>query len=277
MLCKVRQGCVAECWLPCRQRCRLSRIMFTMWQQRLTADAKFRKSAKVVGDVMGNYHPHGDSSIYEALVRQAQPWVMRAPLVEGSGNFGSIDGDPPAAMRYTECRLQRIADELLSEIGQQTVHFRPSYDGTKSEPVVLPSRIPNTLLSGSTGIAVGMATNIPPHNLGELCKACIKLLDDPELQDYQLVANDAVQGPDFPTGGQILNSKDELREIYKTGQGPIRIRATTKKRHGLTRGSNPHHRFGALLRQQKCPRRANRTNHPQQKNAAPRRCARRLR
>ena len=205
------------------------RIMFTMWQQRLTADAKFRKSAKVVGDVMGNYHPHGDSSIYEALVRQAQPWVMRAPLVEGSGNFGSIDGDPPAAMRYTECRLQRIADELLSEIGQQTVHFRPSYDGTKSEPVVLPSRIPNTLLSGSTGIAVGMATNIPPHNLGELCKACIKLLDDPELQDYQLVANDAVQGPDFPTGGQILNSKDELREIYKTGQGPIRIRATTKK------------------------------------------------
>ncbi len=204
------------------------RILYTMWQSRLTTDAKFRKSAKVVGDVMGNLHPHGDSSIYEALVRMAQDWMMRVKLIEGSGNFGSIDNDPPAAMRYTECRLARISEELLKEIGQQTVHFRPNYDGTKEEPVVLPSRLPNTLLNGSTGIAVGMATNIPPHNLGELIKACIKFVDNPELKDNQVFANDAVQGPDFPTGGQILNTKDELREIYKTGSGAIKMRGTWK-------------------------------------------------
>jgi DNA gyrase subunit A len=205
------------------------RIIYTMWQNGLRADAKHRKCATVVGDVMGRYHPHGDGSIYEALVRMAQPFVMRATLVDGSGNFGSMDGDPAAAMRYTECRLTPIAAETINEIGQGTVHFRPNYDGTREEPVVLPSKVPNLLVNGSTGIAVGMATNVPPHNLGEVCNALLKVLEDPEIKEYQLVANDAVRGPDFPTGGQVLNTRDELREIYKTGQGAIKMRATWEK------------------------------------------------
>jgi DNA gyrase subunit A len=200
------------------------RILYTMWQQNLTADAKHRKCAKVVGDVMGNYHPHGDMAIYETLVRMAQPFSLRYPLVDGSGNFGSLDGDSAAAMRYTECRLARIADEVLQEIEQETVPFRPSYDGTKQEPVVLPSRIPNLLINGATGIAVGMATNIPPHNLHEVCTALAKLLDDPDLSSVQLCK--WVKGPDFPTGGHILNSPAELKDIYRTGSGSIRIRAT---------------------------------------------------
>ena len=150
------------------------RILYTMWQQNLTADAKHRKCAKVVGDVMGNYHPHGDTAIYETLVRMAQPFSLRYPLVDGSGNFGSLDGDTAAAMRYTECRLARISDEMLQEIDQDTVPFRPNYDGTKTEPVVLPARLPNLLVNGATGIAVGMATNIPPHNLGEVCTALLQ-------------------------------------------------------------------------------------------------------
>jgi len=200
------------------------RILFTMWQQNLTADAKHRKCAKVVGDVMGSYHPHGDAALYETLVRMAQPFSLRYPLVDGSGNFGSLDGDSAAAMRYTECRLARISDELLSEIDQSTVPFRPNYDGTKTEPVVLPSRIPNLLINGATGIAVGMATNVPPHNLTEVCTALIKLLDNPDLSSVQLCRY--VKGPDFPTGGQILNSPEELKEIYKSGSGAIRLRAT---------------------------------------------------
>jgi DNA gyrase subunit A len=200
------------------------RILFTMWQQNLTADAKHRKCAKVVGDVMGSYHPHGDAALYETLVRMAQPFSLRYPLVDGSGNFGSLDGDGAAAMRYTECRLARISDELLTEIDQATVPFRPNYDGTRTEPVVLPSRVPNLLINGATGIAVGMATNIPPHNLTEVCTALIKLLDNPDLSSAQLCRY--VKGPDFPTGGQILNSPEELKEIYKTGSGAIRLRAT---------------------------------------------------
>jgi len=200
------------------------RILYTMWQQNLTADAKHRKCAKVVGDVMGNYHPHGDSAIYETLVRMAQPFSLRYPLVDGSGNFGSLDGDAAAAMRYTECRLARLSDEVLREIEQETVHFRPSYDGTKQEPVVLPSRIPNLLANGATGIAVGMATNIPPHNLHEICTALVKLLDDPDLSSVQLCR--WVKGPDFPTGGHVLNSPAEIKEIYRTGSGSIRIRST---------------------------------------------------
>ncbi|MGE3401552.1 MAG: DNA topoisomerase (ATP-hydrolyzing) subunit A [Vicinamibacterales bacterium] len=200
------------------------RILFTMWQQNLTADAKHRKCAKVVGDVMGSYHPHGDAALYETLVRMAQPFSLRYPLIDGSGNFGSLDGDSAAAMRYTECRLARISDEILTEIDQQTVHFRPNYDGTKTEPVVLPARIPNLLINGTTGIAVGMATNVPPHHLGEVCTALIKLLDNPDLSSVQLCRY--VKGPDFPTGGQILNSPDELKEIYKSGSGTVRLRAT---------------------------------------------------
>jgi DNA gyrase subunit A len=203
------------------------RILYTMWQQNLTADARHRKCAKVVGDVMGNYHPHGDAAIYETLVRMAQPFSLRVPLVDGSGNFGSLDGDAPAAMRYTECRLARVSDEMLQEIEQQTVPFRPNYDGTRTEPVVLPARLPNLLVNGATGIAVGMATNIPPHNLGEVCTALIKLLDNQELSSAQLGRH--IKGPDFPTGGHILNSPQELRDIYKNGQGTIRIRATWEK------------------------------------------------
>ena len=200
------------------------RILYTMWQQNLTADTKHRKCAKVVGDVMGSYHPHGDAALYETLVRMAQPFSLRYPLIDGSGNFGSLDGDSAAAMRYTECRLARISDEMLTEIDQHTVHFRPNYDGTKTEPVVLPARLPNLLINGTTGIAVGMATNVPPHNLGEVCTALIKLLDNSELSSVQLCRY--IKGPDFPTGGQILNSVDELKEIYKTGSGTVRLRAT---------------------------------------------------
>ena len=200
------------------------RILYTMWQQNLTADAKHRKCAKVVGDVMGTYHPHGDGALYETLVRMAQPFSLRYPLVDGSGNFGSLDGDNAAAMRYTECRLARLSDQMLIEIDQDTVAFRPNYDGTKTEPVVLPARIPNLLINGSTGIAVGMATNIPPHNLGEICTALIKLSENEELTSAQLCR--WVKGPDFPTGGQILNSPDELKNIYRTGSGGIRLRGT---------------------------------------------------
>src|ERR1051326_7022255 len=200
------------------------RILYTMWQQNLTADAKHRKCAKVVGDVMGSFHPHGDAALYETLVRMAQPFSLRYPLVDGSGTFGSLDGDSAAAMRYTECRLARISDEMLTEIEQDTVHFRPNYDGTKTEPVVLPARIPNLLVNGTTGIAVGMATNIPPHDLGEVCTALVKLLDNDELSSAQLCRY--IKGPDFPTGGQILNSPEELKQIYKTGSGSIRLRGT---------------------------------------------------
>jgi DNA gyrase subunit A len=200
------------------------RILYTMWQQNLTADTKHRKCAKVVGDVMGSYHPHGDAALYETLVRMAQSFSLRYPLVDGSGNFGSLDGDGAAAMRYTECRLARVSDEMLTEIEQSTVHFRPNYDGTKTEPVVLPARIPNLLVNGATGIAVGMATNVPPHNLGEVCTALVKLLDNEDIGNAQLCRY--IKGPDFPTGGQILNSQDELKAIYKTGSGSIRLRAT---------------------------------------------------
>ena len=200
------------------------RILYTMWQQNLTADTKHRKCAKVVGDVMGSFHPHGDAALYETLVRMAQSFSLRYPLVDGSGNFGSLDGDSAAAMRYTECRLTRVSDEVLTEIEQATVPFRPNYDGTKTEPVVLPSRIPNLLVNGATGIAVGMATNIPPHNLGEVCAALAKLLDNEDIGTAQLCKY--IKGPDFPTGGQILNSLEELKQIYKTGTGSIRLRGT---------------------------------------------------
>jgi len=204
------------------------RILHTMWQQHLMADAKPRKCAKVVGDVMGNYHPHGDASIYDALVRVAQPFSLRVPLVQGFGNFGSLDGDPAAAMRYTECKLSEISETLLTELSQDTVHYRPNYDGTRTEPVVLPARFPQLLVNGTTGIAVGMATSIPPHNLEEVCTASIRLLDalvaGKELSSRELCRT--IRGPDFPTGGQIVSSIEELKLIYETGQGTLRIRST---------------------------------------------------
>ncbi|MEL6430192.1 MAG: DNA topoisomerase (ATP-hydrolyzing) [Planctomycetota bacterium] len=200
------------------------RILYTMLLERMTPDAKPRKCAGVVGSALRDFHPHGDTALYDALVRLAQPWAMRHRLVDGHGNFGSLDGDGAAAYRYTECRLAPAAMPLLDDIKNGTVPFRPNYDGTKEEPVVLPARFPNLLVNGGTGIAVGMATNIPPHNLGETLKASLKLLADPEIKDYQLVANDAVRGPDFPTGGQVIASRGELREIYKTGAGSIKVR-----------------------------------------------------
>ncbi len=204
------------------------RILYTMWQQGVTGDAKHRKCAKIVGDVMGNYHPHGDAAIYDALVRMAQSFSLRAPLVDGSGNFGSLDGDPAAAYRYTECRLANIADQILTEIDEDTVHFRPNYDGTKAEPVVLPSAIPNLLINGASGIAVGMATNIPPHNPEEVVGAAIRQLDA-LLEGKQLTSRElcrTIKGPDFPTGGHIVASSEELKQVYETGQGSIKVRGT---------------------------------------------------
>jgi DNA gyrase subunit A len=201
------------------------RILYAMWHDlRVTSDGRFIKSAAVVGEVMKSYHPHGDQSIYDALVRMAQSFSLRYPLVEGYGNFGSIDGDPPAAMRYTEARLTRIAQDLLSELREQTVDFRPNYASTTDEPIVLPAQFPNLLVNGASGIAVGMATNIPPHNLSEVCKALLALLDNRDVALEKLTRY--IHGPDFPTGGVILNSADEIRQIYATGQGSIKLRGT---------------------------------------------------
>ncbi|WP_428266634.1 DNA gyrase/topoisomerase IV subunit A [Haliangium sp.] len=203
------------------------RILYAMLtDEKLTPDAKYKKSAKVVGTVIGRYHPHGDTAVYDTMVRMAQPFSMRVPLVDGSGNFGSLDGDSPAAYRYTECRLAAPAMDLLDELKKDTVAFRANYDATTEEPVVLPARFPNLLVNGSTGIAVGMATNIPPHNLREVCGALIALAEDHELGTAALLKH--IKGPDFPTGGQILNSKAELRQIYEEGRGAIRLRGEYK-------------------------------------------------
>jgi DNA gyrase subunit A len=205
------------------------RILYTMRADLgLTPDARHRKSAKIVGDVMGSYHPHGDNAIYDAMVRMAQGFVMRAALVDGQGNFGSPDGDAAAAYRYTEAKLRPLAMELLDELGQRTVDFRPNYDGTKREPMVLPARFPNLLVNGSQGIAVGMATSIPPHNLGEVVDACISLVAQ-KMRGGDLVLPTArllthVKGPDFPTGGQLLTSKRELEAVYEAGQGSLKLR-----------------------------------------------------
>jgi DNA gyrase subunit A len=199
------------------------RIVYGMFVDfRLTADAKYQKCAEVVGQIMGRYHPHGNLAIYEALVRMAQDFSLRYPLVDGHGNFGSLDGDSAAADRYTECRLTDLATDSVGEIFSNTVPFRPNYSGNREEPVVLPSRVPQLLMNGATGIAVGMATNIPPHNVGEVCEALTALVKDPKLETKDLLK--WLKGPDFPTGAQVLNNKRELREIYETGQGAIRVR-----------------------------------------------------
>jgi len=212
------------------------RILYGMWNEGVTSDAKYRKCANVVGVVMGQFHPHGDQSIYDALVRMAQDFSLRYPLVDGHGNFGSVDGDAAAAMRYTESRLQKLAEEMLGELQQRTVPLRPNYDGTRSEPVVLPSKLPQLLMNGTTGIAVGMATNIPPHHLGELIEACLDLIKDRKLETKDLLKS--IKGPDFPTGGQILNSKKELRDIYETGQGAVRLRGEWKLEERPRGGQN---------------------------------------
>ncbi len=203
------------------------RVLYAMSEMRLNPEAAARKCAKVVGEVMGGYHPHGDQSIYDALVRLAQGFAQRVPLVDGQGNFGNIDGDNPAAMRYTECKLTAAAQLLLQGIDEDAVDFRPTYDGQDEEPVVLPAAFPNLLANGATGIAVGMATSIPPHNAGELIDACLLLLQRPDATTADLM--ERVPGPDFPTGGVIVEPRAALLEAYETGRGGVRMRARWEK------------------------------------------------
>lgn len=198
------------------------RILYTMGEQGLRPGGRFAKSARIAGDVMGKYHPHGDSSIYDSMVRLAQDWVMRYPLVQGQGNFGSMDGDPAAASRYTEARLGRAGNELLTDLDKETVDFRDNYDGSEQEPVVLPAKLPNLLLNGQVGIAVGMATSIPTHNLGELVDATVELIDNPDATVDDLLRY--VKGPDFPTGAVVYGG-DPMRQAYMTGRGSVTIRA----------------------------------------------------
>ena len=209
------------------------RILYAMRELRLSATGGFRKSAKISGDVMGNYHPHGDAAIYDAMARLAQDFNVRYPLVDGQGNFGNIDGDNPAASRYTEARLTIVAEALLNGLNEDAVDFRENYDGTLSEPVVLPAEFPNLLANGSSGIAVGMATNIPPHNIAELCDACLHLIKTPDARDDTLL--NYVPGPDFPTGGVIVEPPENIAQAYRTGRGSFRLRATWE-REDLGRG-----------------------------------------
>jgi topoisomerase-4 subunit A len=209
------------------------RLLYAMRQLRLDPNSAFKKSARVVGDVIGQYHPHGDQSIYDALVRLAQEFSVRYPLIEGQGNFGNIDGDNPAAMRYTEARLTEVAEALLAGIDDDAVDFRPNYDGSAQEPIVLPGGFPNLLANGAAGIAVGMATSIPPHNAGDLCDALLHLIRTPSARVETLV--DLVKGPDFPTGGLLVEPRDSIVEAYKTGRGAFRLRARWTKEE-LPRG-----------------------------------------
>src|SRR5512146_2939664 len=198
------------------------RVLYGMKTMGLSSTRGYRKCAKIVGEVMGNFHPHGDASIYDTLVRMAQEFNMRYALVDGQGNFGSIDGDPPAAMRYTEARLQALSDDMMADLDKETVDFAPNYDETTEEPTVLPAPFPNLLVNGSAGIAVGMATNIPPHNLREVVEALVHLIDHPDAPVTDLAKH--VTGPDFPTGG-IIYGRDGIRECYETGRGRIVVRA----------------------------------------------------
>src|SRR4051794_30847035 len=205
------------------------RVLYAMYGGGFRPDRGYFKCARVVGEVMGNYHPHGDSSIYDALVRLAQPWSMRYPLVDGNGNFGSPGNDPPAAQRYTECRLQSLAMEMLREIDQDTVDFVANYDGRSQEPLVLPSRFPNLMVNGSGGIAVGMATNIPPHNLREVCAGVQWALMNPTASDEETLEAlmERIPGPDFPTGALIVG-RSGIEEAQRTGRGSVRMRAVVE-------------------------------------------------
>ena len=227
------------------------RILYAMHHSlHLRPDGRFRKSAAVVGDVMAKFHPHGDQSIYDAMVRMAQPFSLLHPLVNGQGNFGSMEGDGAAAMRYTEAKLRPLAMELLEELGKQTVGYRPNYDGQTSEPIVLPARFPQLLINGAEGIAVGMATKIPPHNLGEVISAAIKMIDKPDCTVAELCR--FVKGPDFPTGGEILTSPADLVSLYETGSGKVVIRGTNTtekvgRKHYIVITSVPYSQNKAAL------------------------------
>src|SRR5215203_4824302 len=205
------------------------RVLFSMNENGLQPNRPYVKSARIVGDVMGKYHPHGDSAIYDTIVRMAQDFSLRYPLVDGQGNFGSVDDDPAAAMRYTEARLAPIAREMLRDLDSDTVDFAPNYDGSEREPVVLPARFPNLLVNGSSGIAVGMATNIPPHNLRETIAATIAYIEDPDIDTAGLMQH--LKGPDFPTGGVILGVNG-IRDAYETGRGRVRVRAKAHVEEG---------------------------------------------
>ncbi|HOD54900.1 MAG TPA: DNA topoisomerase 4 subunit A, partial [Candidatus Cloacimonadota bacterium] len=197
------------------------RILYSMHELNLTPGGHFRKCAKIAGDTSGNYHPHGEAVVYPTLVRMAQPWALRYMLVDGQGNFGSIDGDPPAAMRYTEARLQKAAVDLMDDLEKDTVDFRSNYDETRKEPVVFPSKFPNMIVNGASGIAVGMATSMPPHNINEVCNAIIAQIDNPDISSLDLL--EYIKGPDFPTGGTILG-KGGIIEYFTTGRGKVRVR-----------------------------------------------------
>ncbi len=255
------------------------RILYTMYHDsNLTFDRKAAKCAQIVGDVMGRYHPHGDSAIYEALVRLSQDWVMRVPLVHGEGNFGSVDGDPPAAYRYTEAKLTRAAENLLNELDQETVELRDNYAGNRREPVVLPAQFPNLLVNGTSGIAVGMATNIPPHNFGEVLRACVYLIDNPDATIAVLL--DRVKGPDFPLGGKIVTDRATLRKIYEEGSGSIKVQAEWKEEnlgkgktqivitsipYGVDKGELEH-AIGGIIEERKLPQLVDQSNESNDKD-----------
>ena len=249
------------------------RMLYAMRLLRLDPGAAFKKSAKVVGDVMGNFHPHGDQAIYDALVRLAQDFAQRYPLIDGQGNFGNIDGDNAAAMRYTESRLTEVARLLLDGIDEDAVDFRPTYDGTGQEPVVLPAAFPNLLANGSQGIAVGMATSIPPHNAAELIDAALFLIDNPKARSRTLMKY--VKGPDFPTGGVIVEPA-EIAEAYETGRGSFRVRARwTTGRHRPRHLRHRHH-GDSLAGAEVAPGREARRADQREEAAAARRRARRI-
>jgi DNA gyrase subunit A len=214
------------------------RILFSMHEQGYGPSGAYRKSARIVGDVIGKYHPHGDTAVYHAMVRMAQSFSMGLVLIDGQGNFGSVDGDMPAAMRYTEVRMHKTAEALLADLDKGTVDFQPNYDGSEHEPIVLPSRIPNLLVNGAGGIAVGMATNIPPHNLGEIVDACLAVIDNPAIALDALL--EIVPGPDFPTGGEIIG-RTGARDALMTGRGSVIMRGHGRRGARQSR-SHYHHR-----------------------------------
>ena len=254
------------------------RILYAMSNDlSLSFDKKALKCAKIVGEVMGNYHPHGDGALYEALVRMSQSWVLRVPLVYGQGNFGSVDGDPPAAYRYTEAKLTRPAELLLGELGQETVAFRASYDGTRREPEVLPGQFPNLLVNGTAGIAVGMATQIPPHNLAEVLRGAVLLIDNPDASVANLL--DKIKGPDFPLGGKILADRAALRKIYEDGTGTIKVQAEWKEEkidrgiqivinsipYGVNKG-DLENALGRIIEERKLPQLTGQSNESNEKD-----------
>ena len=239
------------------------RILYAMHDMGIRPNSQHRKSARIAGEVLGKFHPHGEGSVYDALVRLAQSFSMRYPLIAGQGNFGSVDGDPPAAMRYTEARLAPIAEELLADIDQNTVDFTPNFDDSLNEPTVLPARMPNMLVNGASGIAVGMATNIPPHNLGEVCDALVHLIDNPEANTEHLLRY--VKGPDFPTGANV-RGRQGIVDTYTTGRGAHRDGGVRRSGRGPGRPSADHRIRAPLPGEQGHAHRTHRAAGPRQED-----------